>query len=148
MSDMLDTMEKAEEMSKLNITTWHDAIDVDNAGYADMSTVEKYVWDPKWAPGFLRMAADPDISNKRQEIASKTLAIQSSLKSLLPTSEQSATHQKLLQLYAFFEEYTSLVYPEGSYTSYTEQEASSKASFLRIFSELKIELTAPERVAK
>jgi hypothetical protein len=94
------------------------------------------------------MAADPDISKARQEILTKKLAIQTSLKALLPTPEQTATHQKLLSLYALFEEYTSLVYPDGSYTSYTEQEASSKASFLRIVSELKIELTAPESVAK
>lgn len=148
MSDMLETVDEAEKMTALNINVWHDAIND-----TDSPTTEKYIWDKNYGyldfnSAFLNMAADPDISNKRQEIASKTLAIQSSLKSLLPTSEQSATHQKLLQLYALFEEYTSLVYPDGSYTSYTEQEATSKASFLRIVSELKIELTAPESVAK
>jgi hypothetical protein len=47
MADMLDTMENAEEMSKLNINAWHDAIDDAEPGdYVDFSTTEKYVWNP------------------------------------------------------------------------------------------------------
>jgi hypothetical protein len=148
MSEMLNTVVKAEKMTTLNINVWHDAIND-----TDSPTTEKYIWDKNYGyldfnSAFLNMAADPDISKARQEILTEKLAIQTSLKALLPTPEQTATHQKLLALYALFEEYTSLAFPEGSYTSYTEQEATSKASFLRIVSELKIELTAPENVAK
>ncbi len=148
LSEMLDTMVKAEKMNNLNMNVWHDAI-----YRTDTPITEKYVWQTGYGhvdfdTAFMKMAADPDISKKRQEIASETLTIQSSLKTLLPTSEQTATHQKLLELFASFEEFTSRANPEGSYTSYSEQVATSKSSFLRILSELKIELPAPESDAK
>jgi hypothetical protein len=139
LTDMLDTMVLAEKMANLNINVWHDAIYRE-----DTPATEKYVWQSGYGhvdfeTALLNLALDPDIQKQRTAITDGKTSAQAAMKTLVPTTDQTATQQKLLELYALFEEFTSLATePTGSYNTYTEQVATTKASFLRLFNELKI----------
>lgn len=142
--DMLNTMVLAEKMANLNVNVWHDAIFRE-----DTPATEKYVWQSgaghvDFETALLNLALDPDIQKQRTAIADGKTTAQAAIQSLVPTTEQTATQQKLLELYALFEEFTSLATePTGSYNTYSEQVATTKADFLRLFNELKILLPAP-----